>query len=722
MTFEKRYLMRFFLLNMCLIIPMVIISIFAVNMVANETKKIEKNTAIQRLNDVAASFEADYQEYVDESIVLFSREELRYSHITGKASDTIKAIDMLRLKRQFDNRIHAVLICYGTDYVYTSSGVATKKVYFGIDLKCQDESVNRGLDIIDSGENALTFLFTSKDDGFLMYTCYTKDIRLNQTSVSFLIPFEQIKNKFAHLQEGQFYRMELKDGAVLIVGRDFGGEIVIVPQEEWEQITNDAQYIMEEVENEILGMTTALYYKESSFGVNRGLQQLQMINMILIVAGIILSALISWSISRKRISEVVYLENVARGQMERFLKNNNVYSRLQGIITSGIHEKKEYESKVTTYELKVKDLLADMIFHGAIRDIENMEFTFRELGFVGSPKCFFVGVVSSDTDLESILLPSILDDKLKTYVINEGKSLLVFLYDLPTSNDENQVQRKHVANEIRSYLHNLNIRKVRIGLSQMYNDVMLIKSAVTEAIDVLEYILTGQIRDFCGCGENMVEFTHFLIPDTLILNNFREALKEHNLETAQKWFYHILHQYATQECSQENKQYIRYTIMQCIVQFLNEETSIDKPILLKYCLDIDITDEKIFVKNVTNVLKRCLDKKEDDNFTKMLEFIGENYMRSDLTYEEVALAGGVSKTYISKIFQAKLGMSYIEYLTRVRMDKACMLLRTSDYSIGEIVLLVGYDDTSSFRRNFKKRYGMGPTEYRKKEQQVNEKG
>lgn len=161
--------------------------------------------------------------------------------------------------------------------------------------------------------------------------------------------------------------------------------------------------------------------------------------------------------------------------------------------------------------------------------------------------------------------------------------------------------------------------------------------------------------------------------------------------------------------------YLRYEILQCMVQYLKKENTTKKALLLKECIDTDVCAEREFTKTIINTLQQCLDKKEDDSFLKMLDFIQNNYQNSGLTYEDVAAAGGISKTYISKIFRVKLNMSYIEYLTLVRMNKACILLRTTDCTAGEVAEQVGYTNPSSFRRAFKDKYGISVSDYRKKE-------
>ena len=190
---------------------------------------------------------------------------------------------------------------------------------------------------------------------------------------------------------------------------------------------------------------------------------------------------------------------------------------------------------------------------------------------------------------------------------------------------------------------------------------------------------------------------------------------DEDLEAALKWFEYMMKANTNQECTMENQEYNRYSILNCLVQYLDEKENDEKEGILKECLSISIRDSNRFEKSIRTILKRCLEKKHQDSFTTMLGYIDENYYRSDLTYEEVANVGGVTKTYISKMFRANLGMSYVEYLANVRMEKAAVLLRTTDMSINDIVKMVGYVDGSGFRRSFRNKFKISPVEYRKEQ-------
>ena len=72
-----------------------------------------------------------------------------------------------------------------------------------------------------------------------------------------------------------------------------------------------------------------------------------------------------------------------------------------------------------------------------------------------------------------------------------------------------------------------------------------------------------------------------------------------------------------------------------------------------------------------------------------------------------------SLQYISTRFYKETGMGAVEYLQKIRIEKACELLSGTDLSIQEVARLVGYEDAKSFYQLFRKRMHLAPREYRK---------
>ncbi|MBR2929873.1 MAG: helix-turn-helix domain-containing protein [Clostridia bacterium] len=84
------------------------------------------------------------------------------------------------------------------------------------------------------------------------------------------------------------------------------------------------------------------------------------------------------------------------------------------------------------------------------------------------------------------------------------------------------------------------------------------------------------------------------------------------------------------------------------------------------------------------------------------------------TLSEAAELLGVSPSYLSRWCKARLGGGFKELLTEVRFSAACELLLGTDMPIGSIISNVGYENSSYFHKEFKRRLGVAPGEYRKK--------
>lgn len=96
-----------------------------------------------------------------------------------------------------------------------------------------------------------------------------------------------------------------------------------------------------------------------------------------------------------------------------------------------------------------------------------------------------------------------------------------------------------------------------------------------------------------------------------------------------------------------------------------------------------------------------------------LDYMEKNYSNVNLSLGSVCSYLCVSTSYFSTIFKNATGETFVEALTRIRMEKARGLLETSNMKSYEVALAVGYNDPHYFSSIFKKHTGMTPTEYAK---------
>lgn len=104
---------------------------------------------------------------------------------------------------------------------------------------------------------------------------------------------------------------------------------------------------------------------------------------------------------------------------------------------------------------------------------------------------------------------------------------------------------------------------------------------------------------------------------------------------------------------------------------------------------------------------------------QMITYFHTHY-NEKISLDQIAQNMYLSPVYLSKIFKEETGESPINYLIKIRLEKAKDILSTSHSdSIKKIACQVGYEDAYHFSKLFKKYYGISPLHYRKKIEIIN---
>jgi transcriptional regulator GlxA family with amidase domain len=96
----------------------------------------------------------------------------------------------------------------------------------------------------------------------------------------------------------------------------------------------------------------------------------------------------------------------------------------------------------------------------------------------------------------------------------------------------------------------------------------------------------------------------------------------------------------------------------------------------------------------------------------VMRLIQEQYQQPGLSLSNLAKQSNVSICHLARSFKKQIGLTVMQYLRRVRMNKAEDLLANSMLSIKEVSAAVGYNYVSDFDHHFKTNYKMNPGQYR----------
>ena len=105
------------------------------------------------------------------------------------------------------------------------------------------------------------------------------------------------------------------------------------------------------------------------------------------------------------------------------------------------------------------------------------------------------------------------------------------------------------------------------------------------------------------------------------------------------------------------------------------------------------------------------DEPTPDAFSpKILIYLSRNF-KDEITLESVAREFGINPSYLSRSFRETFGISFIKYLTVLRLREAVILLRSGKFSVTECAYESGFGSMRSFYRAFHDEFGCTPREY-----------
>jgi len=136
----------------------------------------------------------------------------------------------------------------------------------------------------------------------------------------------------------------------------------------------------------------------------------------------------------------------------------------------------------------------------------------------------------------------------------------------------------------------------------------------------------------------------------------------------------------------------------------------------------DYIEKPINAKRLKDIVNRFLSKEDQDEVNsngikgkiqRVKTYLENNYFKK-VRLNDVADAVSLSPKYLSRLFKQQVGIDFSDYRLNIQMDKAKMFLVKLDYNVNQVSEKLGYENSESFSRQFKKIVLLTPTAYRNK--------
>lgn len=260
---------------------------------------------------------------------------------------------------------------------------------------------------------------------------------------------------------------------------------------------------------------------------------------------------------------------------------------------------------------------------------------------------------------------------------------------------------------------------IYIGAGNVVNNIIMFKESYANAYVALDYARIHAIINSVVNYEELPESTFRSHTYSMqIIQSLSFSISQNNVSSVEMFITQITSAIRLHVASPF---FIRSLYYSAASLLLNSLSSFDdekvKSLSMRVNFSLYSADEmasilqKLFCLYKDFTLQ-FLKQSKNDHMSDILTFIDSRVESRKLSLSDVADEFGMSASYFSRQFKQETGRNFKGYVDALRLEHAKMLLKTTDMLISDIACKIGYDNSYSFTRLFKKNIGITPTEYR----------
>lgn len=500
------------------------------------------------------------------------------------------------------------------------------------------------------------------------------------------------------------------------------------------------QYIFTSVKSDLLSMRYVLgipsdtYYKTANI--------IRMISFVGIFVFLGLALLLAFRLLKKNYKPLRdlmgYVKTVYRDD-----EDENEYYLFQNAITKAVVEKKQMQSRLEQQKGLIKDHLLINLLKGKVENGVQLEDYLFACDADFDAKYYQVLVfyveyydelfegsaveMEEQASLAFLVVQNITQELLEKHfktVYVDVDDMMVCLLNTAEHDSVKMLEiLRRVVKEAQEIIKENFYIEFTISVSGLHEGAQGIASAYQEAMEAMEYkIVLGKKEIICFDELDISDESYYYpLEKELILINL---LKTGELDKAEALLDELLYRnFEEKQLSLEMAKCIIFSLVSTVLKVIEDihrqqdlDLTAETEKLSKLLERMDIAEIRRTLHLVFRNICKSVDRKNCSASQKVVEqikgYVAENYGDFNLSLYSIAESYELTYSYLSRIFKTETGEGLLQYINKVRMEAAKKWLLETDKNLEEIAKLVGYGNSNSLIRAFKKHTGITPGKFR----------
>lgn len=416
-------------------------------------------------------------------------------------------------------------------------------------------------------------------------------------------------------------------------------------------------------------------------------------------------------------------------------RSSNEYQFIYEAIQDALQEKEKINLKLIQQSSVVRADFLQKLLKGKFGNISvhHNAFYALDMQFISGD---FIVVLLSIEDKGKLISLGIGDDfeaksKLPSFVITnvfeellgqryknfvtEIDEKIVFLVNLQDPEAVDHVQELvNITEELQSFFGKYYNMILTVSISDAHSGIHGMQEAYQEAVEALEYKLiagNGKIISFQSLKYNVRDYFYPLEKEQKLVN----CIKSGEFEKGKQLLDDIIRSnFIDGTPTAEMTRYFMFDLASTVVKTVKEISAAEPVEKLFECETVAELQAEI-TNTLSLVCKHIQSKTGNRSYElsrSIIEFVNSRYGEVTLNIAMIAENLGITPSYMSKLFKEQTGETLPDYINKVRLEKAKVLLREEKLNISDAAVKVGYLNSNALIRSFKKYEGVTPGKYK----------